>query len=222
MDKDLVSAPQLRPGLPPLPEHLKGRPLDHRGYPVPWFVAWVDGVPDFRIVDARKLSVAIQQRRCWVCGNTLGKFYAFPIGPMCAINRTIAEPPSHRDCAEWSAQACPFLILPKAKRREANVPDGASEPAGIALKRNPGAVCIWVTRSYRTIRDYKGGLLFRLGEPESVTWYSEGRIASRAEIMHSIETGLPLLRQLAEADGPDALEEFQKVVDRGLRMVPSC
>lgn len=218
-----VHAPavRLREGLPPLPDHLKGRPLDHRGYPVPWFVAWVNGVPDFRVVDGAKKVIAVQQRRCWICGGTLGARLAFPIGPMCAINRTIAEPPSHFACAEWSAKACPFLILPQAKRREANLPLGSQETPGIALKRNPGAVCIWLTRSYRTVRDHMGGILFRLGDPESVTWFAEGRIATRAEIMHSIDAGLPLLRQIADSDGPDAMQALQEAIDRGLRLVPA-
>ena len=36
--------------LPPLPRRFLGLPIDDRGYPVPWFVHWVDGKPDFRLV----------------------------------------------------------------------------------------------------------------------------------------------------------------------------
>jgi len=35
----------LRESLPSLPLAMRGLPRDHRGYPVPWFVAWVDGKP---------------------------------------------------------------------------------------------------------------------------------------------------------------------------------
>ena len=49
----------------------------HKGYPVPWFVAWIDGVPDFRVADGRKLWEAVRHSRCWVCGDKLGSKLAF-------------------------------------------------------------------------------------------------------------------------------------------------
>src|SRR5690242_16765548 len=110
-----------RPDLPPVPWRLKSRPI-HRGYPVPWFVADVDGVPDFRIVDARKFKPALEQRLCWLCGKPLGAYLAFPIGPMCAVNRVNSEPPSHRECAQWALQACPFLTQKEAGYRSAGLP----------------------------------------------------------------------------------------------------
>jgi hypothetical protein len=39
---------RLRPELTELPLRMRGLPLDERGYPVPWFVAWIDGKPEFR------------------------------------------------------------------------------------------------------------------------------------------------------------------------------
>ena len=78
-----------------LPLRLRKLPLDPRGYPVPWFVAWVNGEPEFRAADGRKFAQAVQHKLCWVCGEPLGKWLAFPIGPMCAITRTTAEPPTN-------------------------------------------------------------------------------------------------------------------------------
>src|SRR6267154_1896953 len=93
-------------------------PRDERGYPVPWFVEWIDGKPDFRVMDSDKLVEAIKYKRCWVCGGPLGHYKVFTIGPMCMVNRTSAEPPSHRDCAEFSVRNCPFLTTPDMHRRE--------------------------------------------------------------------------------------------------------
>lgn len=91
-----------RPDLEAPPDRIRKLAI-YRGFPVPWFVDWVpasqDGgtvlIPEFRAMDGEKLVAAINQRLCWVCGEGLGKFMTFVAGPMCGINRTSAEPPSH-------------------------------------------------------------------------------------------------------------------------------
>jgi hypothetical protein len=152
-----------------------------RGYPVPWFVAWVDGKPEFRTADARKFREAVAVRKCWVCGETMGRHMAFVIGPMCSINRVSADPPSHRDCAEFSVKACPFLTKPQMVRRENDLPEGVQEAAGCMLAHNPGVSAIWVTKAFHLIADGKGGMLFNFHDPESVSWWREGRLANRVE-----------------------------------------
>lgn len=212
---------ELREGLPPLPARMQTLKLDHRGYPVPWFVAWIDGKPDFRVMDGAKMTQAVRFKKCWVCGSPLGKRFTFCIGPMCAINRTIGEPPSHHECVDFSARACPFLSMPKAQRRVNNIPENSTvSPTG--LKRNPGVVLLWTTDSYRIIRGEAGEPLFRLGDPQGLEWIAEGRSASRAEILESIESGLPLLRELAEAEGPQAMDAFNSAVYRGMQLVPAA
>jgi hypothetical protein len=155
----------LKPELETLPERLRNLPVDERGYPVPWFVAWHDGKPEFRAMDAQKFRDAVKQRRCWVCGQPLGRWLAFPIGAMCVITRTIAEPPSHRECAEWSIRNCPFLSNPRAVRDHTNIPADAREAAGVGIQRNPGVCCLWMTREYETFRDGRGGVLLTIGKP---------------------------------------------------------
>lgn len=192
-----------------LPERIKNLPRDERGYPVPWFVAIIDGKPDFRAIDGEKMHRAVKEHRCWVCGEALGSYLAFVIGPMCALNRTIAEPPSHRECAEFSALACPFLSQPRMRRNTVNMPEEAVPAAGVGLERNPGACCVWVTKSYRILR-VENGVLFSIGEPLSVSWFANGRAATRAEILESIESGMPLLRPIAEAESPEAVAELDR------------
>lgn len=181
----------------PMPERLRRLPVDERGFPVPFFVAIVDGKPDHRVVDHDKLKRAVTGKLCWLCGEHLGAHRAFVIGPMCSITRTSAEPPSHRDCALYAVQACPFLTRPHAKRRPA---DFAHVPAaGEMLLRNPGACAVWVTKFHLAQRAQGGqtGVLFSIGDPTEVTWWAEGRPATRAEIEESVRTGLPLLEQHA-------------------------
>jgi hypothetical protein len=195
-----------------LPVRLRGLPLDDRGYPVPWFVAWHDGKPEFRAMDARKFRDAIKQRLCWVCGQPLGRWLAFPIGAMCVITRTIAEPPSHRECAEWSIRNCPFLSNPRAVRDETDLPTDARAPAGFGIKRNPGVVCLWMTREYELFDDGRGRVLITIGRPETVTWWREGRLATRHEVEDAIESGLPILLNVARLDGRFAVEALEKQV----------
>lgn len=209
----------LRDGLPPLPARMQSLPIDARGYPVPWFVAWIDGQPDFRVADAQKLDRALRGSCCWVCGEPVGKFKTFVIGPMCAVNRTTSEPPCHKDCAVFSATACPFLRLPRAQRRDANIPDGVVDPAGIAIPRNAGVTLLWTTLSFRRMK-VDNGALFRIGEATETHWYTQARKATRAEALESIDSGMPILRQYADLDGGGAAAQLQKQYNEMLTLLP--
>jgi hypothetical protein len=199
----------LRPELPPLPPRIAALPVDRRGYPVPWFVAWIDGEPEFRVADGDKKIIAINERRCWVCGQRLGSFLAFTVGPMCAVNRISSEPPAHRECAEFSAVACPFLSRPHMRRREAGMPDQADDAPGLSIKRNPGVALVWITKSFR-IRPVDKSFLCVMGEPREVLCFAEGRRATPDEIRASVDSGLPLLRAAAEQDGMLAISALEK------------
>lgn len=192
---------QLRPGLPKLPPKMAFLDIDDRGYPVPFFVAYIDGKPDFRISDPEKFTRCVQENLCWVCGGKLGRYIAFVIGPMCSVNRVSSEPPQHRECAEWSVQGCPFLSMPKMVRRENDLAEHC-DAAGITVKRNPGVALVWHTTFYQILKikadpvnGVQAGYLFRVGEPLQCDWWCEGREATLEEVEESINTGLP---QLAE------------------------
>jgi hypothetical protein len=202
MSDEASPSRQLHPSIAaiPMPQRIRSLPLDARGFPVPWFVALVNGEPDHRVVEGRRFQPALQKRLCWICGQVLGRNFAFLIGPMCAITRTISEPPSHLECCEYTVRACPFLSRPHAHRRQAGLPEDAQNAAGNGIKRNPGAVAIWITRSFRPFK-VSNGLLFRMGDPTEVRWYAEGRKATADEVHASVYSGLPLL--LAEASAED-------------------
>lgn len=183
-----------------LPDRIAKLPM-LRGFPVPWFVARVDGEYDFRVMDYSKLVRAVKKDLCWVCGERLGAYKSFVIGPMCGINHTISEPPSHRECARYSARHCPFLSRPNMKRREDEM-TRANEGncAGIGLKRNPGACGVWTVKKFTLFKDHKGGVLFDIGEPIEVEWFCEGRAATRAEVQQSIDTGIHHLREACDLE----------------------
>lgn len=205
---------KIRDGLSPLTDRLAKLPVDERGYPVPWFVSWIDGKPEFRAADARKWVRAVNERLCWCCGERLGVHLAFVIGPMCAINRTTAEPPTHLECAAWSVKGCPFLSKPQMVRREDKAyakmcAENDVGVAGIMIERNPGVSLIWVTRKYTIFRDHQNQPLIEVGKPEYTSWWAFGRPATRAEVMASIESGLPKLLELCQ-DQDDRDELFRR------------
>lgn len=203
-----------------MPPRIKRLPISPSGFPVPWFVAWQDGVPDFRVIGPGKIAAAHNKKLCWVCGEPRGVHLCFPIGPMCSINRTIAEPPSHYDCARFSAMACPFLSKPRMRRNEKDLPTDHKLPAGEMIKRNPGVTCLWITRSYKPFR-VGNGVLFRIGEPERVEWWAEGRPATRDEVLASIDSGYPLLMEIAAKEGPDAIKALGEYRDRAMPLLPA-
>jgi hypothetical protein len=196
----------------PLPARMRHLPVSDKGFPVPWFVQWIDGKPDFRVMDANKLRRAVKFDLCWLCGQTLGRFKVFTIGPMCAVNRTSAEPPSHRDCAEYAVKACPFLTKPRMRRNSADLPEH-EKPAGIMLERNPGCTLLWITHDYRVIRTPTGPLV-KIGEPVEIVAYAEGGLATRAELDASIASGLPFLAKEAAVDGEEGQRELAAAMDR--------
>jgi hypothetical protein len=208
----------------PTPQVMRNRPLDHRGFSVPWFVTEKDenGRWDFVHVHPARFQQAIKEQVCWVSGARLGGEHHFLIGPMCVINRVAADPPVRFDMALWSVRVCPFLSRPLAKRsKETRDEEAAKAQRGNAILRNPGVTAIYtVKRSKYHIERVPGGYLFRLGKPQRVTWWREGRRATLDEVQHSIETGLPLLQKEAEAEGPEAIEALQGMIDKSRRYLP--
>lgn len=193
-----------------MPKRCEHLPIDKRGYPVPKFVETVNGEPDFRVMKAKHLVDCVKRRLCWICGEPLGQFYAFPIGPMCAVNRITSEPPNHLGCAMFAIKNCPFLSNPAAKRREHGMPEDKVAPGGIMLAHNPGGVCLWITKQYRVVqvtRPGAGGILFNLGEPSEVTWWVRGQPATRDEVKALLAKGLPKLVEQCERDD-DPAEAF--------------
>lgn len=209
---------QYRPELPPVPHRMRSLPI-RRGYPVPFFVAKIENEYSFPTADSRKMLLALQRRLCWVCGQPLGAYLAFTIGPMCAVNRISSEPPSHLECAQFSAMACPFLVRPKMKRAKDH-PPGSEPPPGIYLDRNPGVTLVYVTKEF-WVSLTDTGPLFRIGKPAKVYWYAEGRAATRDEVMASIESGLPVLKKVAEQQGVEAVKELGLAYQIAMKLVPA-
>lgn len=215
----------------PMPARMRKLPVNEKGFPVPAFVAWLNlagdrylpewtrgARRDFRVINPDYLDRCYRLSKCWICGEPLGRHRVFAIGPMCAVNRTTMEPPSHRDCVEYATKTCPFMMRPRMVRNYKDMPSDKSAP-GVLIERNPGVYCLWETETYRRFRA-PGGLLCAIGEPQKVEWVREGRPATRAEVVESIDSGMPLLTAEAMKEGPEALADLTSYRARVERYLP--
>jgi hypothetical protein len=190
-----------------VPARIKSLPVSDHGYPIPYFVFFVDGTPDFRVMDPDKFARCVKQNLCWICGQSLGRHKAFSAGPMIAISKMSVEPPSHRECAVFAAQVCPFMLLPKSKRRDAALPsDTAVMGGGAVVERNPGATVVWVTTGYDAVRN-GNDLFFTPHEPSEILWFAEGVPASRAVAEDALNGSLEAaaMHLQGDADAKEAM-----------------
>lgn len=162
----------------------------------PWFVAIVNGKPDFRIADKDKLRRALEEKLCWICGEHLD-VGVFVTMPSCAVLRLVPEPPSHRECALEAIKTCPYLL--GRERRS----DGSLNMHDM---KNPGASMLWTTKHWKAER----GLIW-IGEPLKVEWFCQGREATRREVKDAIESRIAFLETFATPE----------LVGRGLQTVES-
>jgi hypothetical protein len=222
--------------LPEMPDRIKRLARDERGYPVPRFVMWFTKAgkpahlpresdkPDFRCADQGFRYLAFKRGLCWLCGEPTGTHKIYVIGPMCVINRTTSEPACHRDCAEYAARACPFLINPREKRNLKGLDPEAGSPGGTMIKRNPGCTALYETKEALMMGapgHDGGGWLIRLGAPERIDWWAEGRSATRGEVMASIESGYPLLFAEAKKEGPEAIHALGRMHLAAMKFMPA-
>jgi hypothetical protein len=110
---------------------------------------------------------------------------------------------------------------------EGHAAAGVVQPAGEMIRRNPGVALVWITRrrgergGWTLKGDGRGGVLFDVGDPLEVRWFAHGRPATRDEVMASIESGLPSLRDIAREEGPGAVAALEAQLDRAMPLVPA-
>jgi hypothetical protein len=97
--------------IPAFLSHLK----IYNGYAVPFIQMWIDGKPDFRVVDPAKVLECVNKSLCAICGVKLGEFCYFIGGDLSKDNQLFADPPMHEQCAEFASKTCPFV---SGKRQE--------------------------------------------------------------------------------------------------------
>lgn len=206
-----------------LPKYLQTRPT-YNGYVVPFFVSWfrgdqqvneneVDAKPSFPTIDMGRLNSCRKHNRCWICGIKLGTYKTFVFGPASAINRMSYEPPSHRDCARYAAQVCPYIINPKHTHvTERAIPyrfkEGESKLDDVS-PHHPGLVVLYTVKYYTfKMQDRARGIgLFELPEANNCEFYCEGRPATIAEVVTGIRKAIDA-NGMIDPSQPDKMREL--------------
>jgi hypothetical protein len=196
-----VPTQNYKPELTAMPDRIARLPV-YGGYPIPWFVVAIKGVPDFRLVDPKKFMDALREKRCWTCGGILGRRKAFITGPIAIINRTAAEPPSHYDCAVWAIKNCPFLSDPFAKRNPTDMPE-TGVMGGCMLKHNPGIIALIVSNTMKVERDYVHGFIITLGPIVTLEWWQKGEKAQPDHVWRALDDGYARLQKACEGRQQD-------------------
>ncbi|MGB0799280.1 MAG: hypothetical protein ACPGRD_08175 [Planktomarina sp.] len=197
----------------PTPSVMKSRPVDHRGFPVPYFVTRKapDGNWDFTYICPDRFKEVVKFEKCWVSGQPLGRFKAFCLGPMGVATRTSGDPPVTREIGNWAVQICPYMLRARARRSETKAGLNELPHAGgsVTLTRNPGVVAVWVSKNSK----FEQGSGFDIGDPVEVTWWCEGRPAVRADIEDSITHGFENAKKTIPKNRPGDVQRLTAMVE---------
>lgn len=155
-----------------MPERVARLARDERGYPIPHSVMYIDGKPDFRVVDQEKWMHALNTRRCGICGDSLGAHIAFVGGPLSIQNRLFTDLPMHRDCAAYALQVCPFLAAPRFAFAKLTG-EGLAVNENVSDQR-PERFGLGMTKTYRLVQLPDKQLVIQAGEFRSTEWWVNG------------------------------------------------
>lgn len=156
-----------------VPARVAALPVDDRGYPVPHSVKWIEGKPDFRVIDPVKWHAAIKHRCCGLCGQPLGVRMAFVGGDKSIANRLFVDLPMHRDCAIYALQACPFLAAPKFAFSRAI--DDLAVHSAVSDDR-PSRFGLGIAKAFVLGQLPSKELVLHAAEFESITWWAHGQM----------------------------------------------
>lgn len=152
------------------PERIQ-RLLHFKGFPVPWMMMLFNGLPDFRTLDAERVLRCAQERRCGICGETLGVRVCFVGGVKSCASAQFVDPPFHRECALYSFEICPYLF------GRVNYSKAIPKPGTINLEVGESdKMGVYCTKSYSIVK-YQGSYLFIAGVADEIIWRERRRIS---------------------------------------------
>ena len=125
----------------PMPERIARLERDSRGYPIFYAIQQDDGGHSFKGVVQDRMIECAQHKLCGICGQKLDYWIAFAGGPLSVKNRAFTEPPMHKECLEYAAQVCPYILrggwdrsrTERAEQAKTDDPDGTMAPSDTYL-----------------------------------------------------------------------------------------
>ena len=158
-----------------MPENIAGMQKDERGYPIPHTVHWIDGKPDFRVIDPDKWIEAARECLCGICGKKIESKIAFVGGPRSIENRLFVDLGMHKECAEYALQVCPFMAAPKFGYLECKgLKKGELAVISAASNTRPTKFGLGLTSGYGVGRLVSGDIVIQATPFESVEWWVNG------------------------------------------------
>jgi hypothetical protein len=107
-----------------MPDRVARLPRDPRGYPILASITRADGGYDFRGIEWPTVLRLLRERRCGICGESLGYWMTFISGPEGIANRVFSDPAMHPECAAYAVAVCPYLAYARTPRQlSAATPD---------------------------------------------------------------------------------------------------
>jgi len=122
--------------IPKFLEHLK----TFGEYPVPFVQQWIDGKPDFRVIDPNKVEECVEGKLCAICGRKLGEYCWFIGSDECKEAHMFLDAWMHEECAEFASKTCPFV---SGKRR-----DYSTRPLDESVHNDPHVSAIRPDKMY--------------------------------------------------------------------------
>lgn len=130
----------------PIPLAMEHLPVTPNGYKKPWFVQG----NDLRLTNQKKYLKCMEGKKtCWICGNANRKEHVFITDVRAAMGNRSLEPASHADCSLYAIRVCPFLLLPRFKRRPDTMPTKYQEEAlDVIAHENPGVFAMTFVKKF--------------------------------------------------------------------------
>ena len=184
-----------------VPRYMRGRPI-WNGFYVPYFVTWfkdrrqvhesvVGAEPHFPTIDKTREALCRRRRYCWICGRQMGTFMCFVMGPLSALQRISTEPPSHRECAVYAVQVCPFMVGGYDMPENPATNEGQQVIEQMSIK-NEQLNVIWVCHGYtlRPVDPSRGLFVYQMDHATDILLYHRGKPATLAQAMERINAAV--------------------------------
>lgn len=182
----------MNPNLPPLPDYMRGLPVDDDGVPVPFVVAWIDGKADRSQPNTAAMTRCIQEDLCAICGEKLGRFKAFTLSHQQVLTGVASDPPGHLECVFYAAE--------------------------VLMSSAPIVVVVWSTEQSRLLLSGRRPL-WEVGAPDRVGWFVGGRPAVREEIEADSGAALEAIRSQLDGSNREAWQQLDDAHDALLALL---
>src|SRR5260370_15037676 len=100
------------------------------------------------------------------------------------------------------------------------MPERWQKPRGETIECSTRLAVVWTVKRYRLVQ-VNGRSVFDIGTPEHVRWYTEGRLATRTEVLASIDSGLPALYESANPRGQVGADEILLQYEACMPLLPA-